>query len=600
MTDTTHHDDYHYRVPHDLSLSATKLQRVLVIGSCLVGGVPDYIRSVMPDCAVDYILFNNLSELPETPPHPADSYDFQFIQIPLRSVLRDYFYFRAADTAPETWEQIFEQSRDQLLLFLNTALRWNASFGLLTFVSNFMVPQQNPHGRLLPRYELSNPVYFVERLNQCLDEELRAHANVHLIDLDQIAATYGRKYIQDDGVWQLNHGAVLGDADAPNDQARIAPVPPVSALYTLRAWDFVQSMWLEIVSHFRTLRQADSVKLVIVDLDDTLWRGVAAELEDNPNETLEGWPLGMAEALGFLRRRGVLLAIVSKNDEATIEGIWNDIFQGRLSLDDFAVRRINWEPKVDNIDAVIREVNVLPRSVLFIDDNPVERAAVQQAFPDIRILGENQYLLRRILLWAPELQVPFITSESARRTEMIQANTQRQTARTRLSRAEFLATLDLRVRLSEITDTTAKPFARALELLNKTNQFNTTGRRWTLQEAGTAFASGTIFYVFEVEDRYSQYGLVGVVIAAADRIEQMVMSCRVVGLDVEIAVMAEILRRMRRTGTSRITARLVETDANLLCRNVFERAGFTADGEDTWISQTQTTATSPAHIKIEV
>jgi FkbH-like protein len=598
MTDISHHNDYRYRVPDDLSQSPTILQRVLVIGSCLVGGMPDYIRSVMPGCAVDYILFNNLSELPETPPHPADSYDFQFIQIPLRSVLPEHIYFRAPDTAPETWEQIFEQSREQLILFLDTAMRWNASFGLLTFVSNFMVPQQNAHGRLLPRYELSNPVYFVERLNQCLDEELRAHSNVHLIDLDQIAATFGRKFIQDDGVWQTNHGAVLGDADFPHDQARIAPVPPVSALYTLRAWDFVQSMWLEILSHFRTLRQADAIKLVVVDLDDILWRGVAAELEDNPPEALEGWPLGIAEALVFLRRRGILLAIVSKNDDAKITSIWEDIFQGRLSLDDFAVRRINWEPKVDNIDAVIREVNVLPRSVLFIDDNPVERAAVRQAFPDIRILGENQYLLRRILLWAPELQVPFITSESARRTEMIQANSARQTARTRLSRAEFLATLDLRVRLHDVADIAAKSFPRALELVNKTNQFNTTGRRWTQEECREAFAKGAVFHVFDVEDRYSQYGLVGVVICAGDQIDQMVMSCRVVGLDVEVAVMADVLRRMRQTGPERITASLVETDANLLCRQLFERCGFTPGGAGVWISLPETTEPVPPHITI--
>jgi FkbH-like protein len=357
-------------------------------------------------------------------------------------------------------------------------------------------------------------------------------------------------------------------------------------------------MWLEILSHFRTLRQADAIKLVVVDLDDILWRGVAAELEDNPPEALEGWPLGIAEALVFLRRRGILLAIVSKNDDAKITSIWEDIFQGRLSLDDFAVRRINWEPKVDNIDAVIREVNVLPRSVLFIDDNPVERAAVRQAFPDIRILGENQYLLRRILLWAPELQVPFITSESARRTEMIQANSARQTARTRLSRAEFLATLDLRVRLHDVADIAAKSFPRALELVNKTNQFNTTGRRWTQEECREAFAKGAVFHVFDVEDRYSQYGLVGVVICAGDQIDQMVMSCRVVGLDVEVAVMADVLRRMRQTGPERITASLVETDANLLCRQLFERCGFTPGGAGVWISLPETTEPVPPHITI--
>jgi FkbH-like protein len=588
------HDNFRYRVPRDLAVSPTPLRRVLIVGSCMAAPFQALVQGATPGCPTDYVLFNNLSELPDAPPRPVADYDFQFVQIPLRSVLPDHLYFRTpAD--PAAWQRVFDEACERLGQFLAAALRWNAAHGLLTFVANFMVPQQNAHGRLLPRYDFSNPVYLIERLNQSLHEELASQGNAHVLDLDQIAATFGRKYIQDDSLLQLNHGALLSDADAPHDQARIAPVPPVSQHYTLHGAAFMQAAWAELVALFRTVRQVDAVKLVIVDLDDTLWRGVAAEAEDHDGDAVEGWPLGLIEALLFLKRRGVLLAIVSKNDEARVLGFWDSILQGRLTPEDFAARRINWQPKAENIAAIIREVNILPRSAVFIDDNPVEREAVRAALPDIRVLGADQYYLRRILLWSPETQVPVVTDESARRTEMIQAAGARETTRQRLSRPEFLASLGLRVRMIEIAAPGHASFPRAFELINKTNQFNTTGKRWTQEEMRAAFAGGMTLYAFDVEDRFSRYGLVGVVIAARGRIEQMVMSCRVVGLDVEIAAVAAVLRRM---GGAMVSTRLIETDANLLCRTLFERCGFRATGDGGWTSGPDNTLAVPAHISL--
>ena len=181
---------------------------------------------------------------------------------------------------------------------------------------------------------------------------------------------------------------------------------------------------------------------------------------------------------------------------------------------------------------------------------------------------------------------------------MIRANTARESTRERLPRGEFLASLGLRVRLIEIGDAGHKSFPRAFELINKTNQFNTTGKRWTQEAMRAAFAAGTVLFAFEVEDRFSRHGLVGVVIAAAGRIEQMVMSCRVVGLDVEIAAMSEVLRRMRAAGSGAIAARLIETDANLLCRSLFERCGFRAGEDGAWVSLPEEAPAAPGHVAL--
>ena len=592
------HDDYHYRIPSDLTVIPTVISNVLIIGSCLASGLPDYIQSAEPNCKVDYVLFNNLSELPKTPPQAVATYDFQLIQLAIRSVLPDHLYFRAPYGDLSAWEQVFEQARERMSMLLEAAMQWNVGSGLLTFVSNLLLPQQNAHGRLLPRYDLRNPVYLIERLNQCLCEEVSRYANAHVLDMNDIAATFGRKYIQDDGVWPTNHGAVLSDVDFDRDQMRIAAIPAVSAYYTLRSYEFIQALWAEVVGLYRIVRQSDAVKLVIVDLDDTLWRGVAAEIEEYPPDGLEGWPLGLVEAIGFVRQRGILLAIVSKNEENTILRNWEKIFQGRLAIEDFAARRINWEPKSLNVQSIVEEINVLPRSVLFIDDNPVERESVKASMPEIRVLGANQYYLRRILLWSSEMQVPLITDESSHRTQMIQSNNARTSEKIRLTRPEFLATLEIQMHFSSIGDGKHRLYPRAFELLNKTNQFNTTGGRWTHEELQEAFGKGAYLHAFEVEDRFSKYGLVGVLIVLSERIEQMVMSCRVVGLDVEFIAVSETIRLMREQGAQEIRARLVQTSSNLLCQTMFERCGLAQDDEEWCFKAGDNFLSQPSYIKV--
>jgi FkbH-like protein len=344
---------------------------------------------------------------------------------------------------------------------------------------------------------------------------------------------------------------------------------------------------------YRTLRQQDSIKIVILDLDDTLWRGVIAEEgTDNP-ALIEGWPLGITEALSVLKRRGILLSIVSKNDESTIRKLWDRAIGNRLPLTAFAAVKINWEPKARNVEAILKETNLLARNALFIDDNPTERDGVQSVYPEIRTLGADLYYIRRILLWAPELQVASITDEATRRTEMVQAQVAREQAREMMPRGEFLASL--KVEVSRITiDSTEHPrFARALELINKTNQFNTTGERRTLEGLQLLFSKQAKLEAFEVYDRFTDYGLVAVVVINGQTIEQFVMSCRVVGLDVELAIMATLAGELCQSGTARGLTR--DTDANFLSRKVFENSGF-SNADNVWTATREKLISLPSHI----
>ena len=559
---------------------------------------PRILKSMVPGCECDFFLFNNLQELSERPPAPVSDYDFQLVGIPLRSVLPDKAYFRLSYAHSKAYEALFLEARDRLSRFLTSAMRWNKEYGLLTFVTNFLLPQQSPMGRLLPRYDLRNLVYFVEKLNEALAEELRDYPNAYLFDFDQVIATFGRKYFQDDIINITNHNAALSDYDFEFDTERLERPVKASSLYPLKTPQYYQLGWTELLAMYRTIRQFDMVKLVVVDIDDTLWRGVAVERAKDASDVIEGWPIGLAEALGHLKRRGILLAVVSKNEEKLILPIWQRLLGDRLAPEDFAVRKINWRPKAENFEEILQETNLLPRNVLYIDDNPVERASIKAAFPDVRTFGPNPLIWRRILLWSAETQVSTITSESSARTEMVRAQVERETQREQLSREDFLATLDVEVALREIEHIEHPDFPRVLELVNKSNQFNTTGRRWTKQECMAALGGDMRFFIFDAKDKFTSYGIIGVVLCEGSNIVQFVMSCRVVGLEIENAAIAALLRIIHeKTGEETITAELEETELNLLARDLWKRCGFQFK-VDRWVRSLSPELPQPTHIKM--
>jgi len=572
--------------------------RLLIVGSCLVEIWPGYIEDTFEGVKADYILFNNASELPESPPAPIQDYAFQLLQPALRSVMPESLYMRLGWSDPSAFEAAFQTARERLYMMLDAGLGWNEKHGLLTFVANFMAPQQNSVGRTAPRNALNNIVFFVEELNRALYEYISTRKNVYILDIDQISSMIGKRHVQDDSVWVFSHGGYLTNADYVKDQGRLEPVQPIFHYYPPKTGEFIQLCIEDIFAAYRTIRQIDQVKMVVFDLDDTLWRGVAGDTAEYHEQAMEGWPLGLVEAILILKNRGIMLAIASKNTEEVIEAAFERIWPGRLSLDDFVIRKINWRSKADNIQDIIEAVNIQASSVVFVDDNPREREEVSCQLPDIRVIGAEPYLLRRILLWSPETQSAVITDESHRKTDMVKAQVKREETRKRMSPTEFLASLDVRMALRWLADVQDGRFARALELINKTNQFNTTGVRWSLEEMTQLFAGDGRLLVAEVEDRFTNYGLVSVVIMRGALIAQMVMSCRVVGLEVETAVMSYLAAET----PSGLSAWTRNTDSNFLSRTLFTKSGFVraagGGGADLWVLPAGVTVPAPTAAQI--
>lgn len=595
------HRDQRYLVPSDLTVTPVSIRRIALVGSCMLEGWHSYLKGISP-CEIDLIV---TGDAPPPPPMIVNNangkckiaYDFQIIQIALRSILYDDLIVRLSLNDEDANKKIFEDVCDKMRVILNGLMKYNNDYGIPSFVCNFMVPQKNPIGSLFPKYKLSNQEYFIYKLNQALEEETRQYGNAFILDIDRVSASVGRRYVQDDSVTVTTHGSMV--PNTPEITSRIEVMPAFSHHYEIKPADvFIDSVFAEAVGMYRALLQIDTVKMVVVDLDDTLWNGISGDMTDIDSFMVEGWPIGLAEALLYLKKRGILLSIISKNEESRIRKIWHDIFKKRLSLSDFAAVKINWRPKAENMREILNDVNILPRSVVFIDDNPAERDAMALAFPEMRILGRYPYYLRRTLLWSAETQVVAVSTESERRTEMIQAQLQRESSRKSLTREEFLKLAAPKIKFFCIKSGEHARFSRAFELLNKTNQFNTTGKRWKIEEFPSFFSEGGVVYSFDVTDNYTGYGLVGVVLCKDKTIEQWAMSCRVLGLGVEAAVMAILARSMRAQTVAPIVGLLRHTEVNFPCRTLFSDAGFRLEG-DVWILPPTVELSVPDHITIE-
>lgn len=576
-----------YLVPTDLAITPTRVRNLLLLGNCMFDPWIDAITALDPEIRIRHSIYDHA----ETLTSDGADYDLRLVQLPLRLIYPEFVTMRNSYDDEAAYDAALRQAFRRMRQLMG--LLRGASADRPTFFLNYLYPQQSAIGRLLPRYDPRSPTFFIQRVNRQLSDLVADFPGGYILDIEQVAATFGRHLLQDDAFWSFSHGGTINDYDWHEDGERLEPEEPLSRRYPQDVGGFVRAAWGEAVAMLRTLRGTDRVKMLCVDLDDTLWRGVLAEKDEVDYHAVEGWPIGFAEALLICKQRGIILAVVSKNDEASVASIMDRAFQGRITLDDFAIRKIDWSPKPDNVAAAIRAANVLPDSVVYIDDNPVERAAVKALLPQVRMLGAPHLDWRRILLWSPETQVAESTAESARRSEMVRAQVEREQDRDAMSYGDFLAELDLKVDLSPVASTADPRFARALELVSKTNQFNTTGARWDEPQAESHFASGGRWWVFRAQDRYTNYGLVGLLSVSAANIDQFVMSCRVFGMQIEQAVLSGLLR----AEPSLRSARLVETPKNGPCRDVYARAGWTA-ADESWIAGTVKPV--PSHITLTV
>lgn len=306
-------------------------------------------------------------------------------------------------------------------------------------------------------------------------------------------------------------------------------------------------------------------KLVVCDLDNTLWDGVIGEGAVTQHHDRQ-------RTLLELKARGVVLAVASKNNPENISWL-----EATLGNEDFVAQKINWSPKPVNILAIAEQLNLKTSSFIFLDDRPDERAIVAEAIPDLVALDPNDPETWAILgHWAESMPHSAIQD----RTKMYRQRAEREDflnsiAARSIELGETYRKLGLRLSLRHPI---AVEMTRVVELINRTNQFNTTAARTTRQEMDET-ASQRRILVADVQDKFGEMGIVGVLVAEVGdpwRITHFVLSCRVFGFGIEDAMLNSV-KRWNGSAT-RIHAELIDTPINGPCQDVYERNGFCREG----------------------
>jgi FkbH-like protein len=349
-------------------------------------------------------------------------------------------------------------------------------------------------------------------------------------------------------------------------------------------------------------------KLVVVDLDNTLWGGVVGEVgwngltlggHDHEGEAFTDLQLN----LKGLVNRGVQLCIASKNDENVALEVFDKHPEMKLRRTDFAGWRINWMDKAENIIDLAQELDLGLNSIVFIDDNAMERGRVREALPEVFVPDwpEDPALYSTALLGLRCFDAPSLTDEDRRRASMYTAERDRRSARSNFaSLDDWLQNLDISIEVNQLCDTN---LPRAAQLLNKTNQMNLATRRFSEAEL-LAWSAGEDqkLWTFRITDRFGDYGLAAIVGVETDgsilRITDFLLSCRVMGRKVEETMIYVVIDYARSSGAKEIRAEYIATPRNAPCLNFFETSGFDCRDEAAFCWDASRPYPLPACVKV--
>lgn len=405
----------------------------------------------------------------------------------------------------------------------------------------------------------------IERIwNDNLADLMRNHSNVRVFSYSRIVQKLGEDNAFSNKMWYLGkilHSAVLQKSLAAE------------------------------ISHRISVELRQPKKALLLDLDNTMWRGLAGENDITPIVLSEDG-VGLAyknfqRAIKQLKDQGVILGIVSKNNEDDALQIIAGHPHMVLRQDDFAAFRINWENKADNISSIAAELNIGTDSIVFIDDNKAEQELIRASLPEVVVpdFPDRPENLSEFIeeIYHSFFEKTVVTAEDKDKTRQYQANAERKKLQD--SAADFdgyLDSLDMKL----YREDPVKNKDRLIQLVNKTNQFNLTTVRFTEQEMlGKLEDDNCEIFLYRVTDRFGDNGIVAasMVEYGADAvIEEFTMSCRVMGRKIEDVIVEEMEIAAKKRGYGKLIGKYVPTAKNKPVENLYPSLGYELrrDGED--------------------
>lgn len=463
----------------------------------------------------------------------------------------------------ESCEAIEELLAGEMNRFSGLWERIEQDYGCPVIQNNFELPHYRILGNL-DAYDTHGRTAFIGMLNYRFAGEAEKRKNLHLNDINYLSAWFGLERWHDRLFWYSYKYAMNYEA-----------IPLLA--------DSVASIIRGICGKAK--------KCLVLDLDNTLWGGVIGD------DGLQGIRIGKetpeAEAytefqryVRELKERGVLLAVCSKNDETNArEGFAHP--DSILSADDFAAFTANWNPKHENIRDIAYMLNIGIDSLVFADDNPVEREIVRAQLAEVTVpeLGSDIVKYIDILDKTGLFETVSLSADDLQRNMFYVANTERAKQQEQFaSYDEFLRSLKM---VAEIAPFSPIYLDRITQLTNKTNQFNLTTRRYTLSEIQAMADDDSYITLYgKLRDKFGDNGLVSVIAGIKKEnelhIDLWLMSCRVLKRGMETAMLDALVARARKCGLKAIVGYYFPTAKNGMVKNLFHEMGFRKLQENSW------------------
>ena len=394
------------------------------------------------------------------------------------------------------------------------------------FLINNFVCTPNLIGNKIDVHAIQGLHSIISKMNAEIIEIANNHRNLMILDWASIVTNEGYKNVYDSRFWYLGH-----------------------IKYNIKA----HSLLAGEINSIAKIKNTSSKKVLVLDLDNTLWGGVIGEDGIDGiqlSEETTGKPFrDFQKCIKSLLDIGVVLAINSKNNEKDVEQVFKEHSMMILTYDDFIVKKINWQNKTDNLLEICQELQLGLDSVVFIDDNPVEREFVKSTLTEVEVpdFPTNIFELKDWFvteIYNPYFQKIYLTEEDISKQNQYKSLIARNKDSQVMNYKDFLTSLQI-----QTTFHVDNPqcIQRIAQLTQKTNQFNLTTRRYNEIDMQQFIESEdyTVFCV-EYSDKYGKEGIIGVAICKLSQnniyIDSFLLSCRVLGRNIEFLFLQEILR----------------------------------------------------------
>ena len=424
----------------------------------------------------------------------------------------------------------------------------------IVLVPNWILKQPNESNLAFAYSKNFGLEYNLSFMNYYLSEQLNKEKNFYILNSTK---------------WLLNCGV----SNAYNSKLWYLTKNPFSN-------DFFKHVISDLSNLYGSIKGLGK-KLLILDLDDTLWGGIVGEVgwknlriggHDHIGEAFRDFQIQIKS----LKNQGIILALASKNDEATVIEAINSHPEMILSMEDFVTHRINWEDKAKNIVDIVEELNLGLQSVVFFDDSPFERARVQEVLPEVLVpkLPKDPTDYNTFLSTLRCFDTSHVTDEDKTRGKLYKSESKRTKLKQHLkSLPDWIKTLNLTIMIEKIKNENTP---RAVQLLNKTNQMNLSTRRLSEQEfTRWVKMNSNNLWTIRATDKFGDYGIIGILsISIKNNVATLVdfiLSCRVVGRYIEETMIEFLKEFCQENNVNKIKGKYKKTDKNSLCYNFLNK-----------------------------